>query len=109
MNIPFGQNVKERLDLQVGLVAALILFFGLIGLFLTDSKAESALGVVIAISLWTTKALIRERFDEINRKVDQQHDLYMQRLEAGFGFKHVVITNMYQITVSRQSNSHKIA
>ena len=98
---------KKRLSVESALmlIISVIIAIAIVILFVMGAKAESIIAGLVGLSVWVIKILVNEHFKEIDRKADQQHQILLQGIEAGYDFKQTVMKNMYKITNELWSRS----
>lgn len=91
-----------KLNISVAYVLMLIILvimgIGIGYLWVSGSIYEGIIASLVGLSFWAIKLIITEQFKKIDKKVDQQHQILLQGIQAGYDFKQTVMQNMYEIT-----------
>ncbi len=86
--------IKKHLEIFIGII---ILMIGIILWFL-DFKNQSINLVILSSAVGLMKFLFERNFQKIDKKIDHQNQLFLQRAKGGIGFQQYVLENMYDVT-----------
>lgn len=77
----------------------IILLIFVIVLWFQDYKNQSINVMIIGLAIWSLKFILNHHFQRIDKKIDHQNQLILQKAKGGVGFQQYVLQNMYNVTL----------
>lgn len=90
--------MKDFIKKYTNIIIVIGLVLIILGLWLLDYKNQSVGLAILSLIIWYIKILQERHFQKIDKKIDHQNQLFLQRAKGGIGFQQYVLENMYDVT-----------